>query len=56
MGKNIPAHDETMMRLVAWIHAHDTDGIVYGGDKAALALGKGFVAGQTLPSQMDLRP
>ena len=42
VGKNTPAHDEAMMRLVAWIHAHATDGIVYGGDKAAL--GKGFVA------------
>ena len=42
VGKNTPAHDEAMMRLVAWVYAHDTDGIVYGGDKAAL--GKGFVA------------
>ena len=42
VGKNTPAHDEAMMRLVAWVHAHDTDGIVYGGDKAALE--KGFVA------------
>ncbi len=36
VGKNSPAH------LVAWIHTHDTDGIVYGGDKAALD--KGFAA------------
>jgi hypothetical protein len=42
VGKNTPAHDEAMMRLVAWVHAHGTDGIVYGGDKAALD--KGFVA------------
>ncbi len=41
VGKNTP-HDEAMMHLVVWVHAHDTDGIVYGGDKAAL--GKGFVA------------
>ncbi len=42
VGKNTPVHDDAMMRLVAWVHAHDTDGIVYGGDKAAL--GKGFGA------------
>ena len=31
-----------MMRLIAWIHAHSTDGIVYGGDKAARD--QGFMA------------
>jgi hypothetical protein len=42
VGKNVSAHDKAMMLLVAWLHAHDTDGIVYGGDKAALD--KGFSA------------
>ena len=36
VGRNTPAHDADMMRLVAWISAHDTDGLVYGGDKDAL--------------------
>ncbi len=42
VGKNTPAYDEATMRLVAWIHAHDADGVVYGGDNAALD--KSFVA------------
>jgi hypothetical protein len=28
VGRNTPAHDEAMMRLVAWVHAHGTDGKV----------------------------
>ena len=42
VGRNTPAHDADMMRLISWILAHDTDGIVYGGDTAARD--KGFAA------------
>ncbi len=40
--------------LVAWVHANATDGVVYGGDKAALD--KGFVDWPEAmpPSQMAL--
>ena len=42
VGRNTPAHDEAMLRLITWILSHSTDGIVYGGDKAAKD--KGFTA------------
>ena len=42
VGRNTSAHDEAMMRLVVWVLSHSTDGLVYGGDKAALD--KGFAA------------
>ena len=42
LGRNTPAHDEAMMRLISWVLTHPTDGLVYGGDKAARD--KGFLA------------
>ena len=42
LGRNTPAHDEAMMRLISWVLTHPTDGLVYGGNKAARD--KGFLA------------
>ncbi len=42
VGRNTPAHDAAMTRLVSWTLSHATDGIAYGGDKAART--KGFAA------------
>jgi hypothetical protein len=50
---NTPAHDEAMMRLVAWVHAHDADGICIVEIKPWWI--RALQLGQMLPSPMVSR-
>ena len=39
LGKNTPAHDQALLRLIVWLRDHNTHGLVYGGDRSAATRG-----------------
>ena len=50
LGKNTPAHDAALLRLIVWLRSTATHGLVYGGD---LSLGKTGFMGWTDSSFAD---